>query len=143
METCIGMDLGGTKLLIGIVNGAGENLASRRYPSPLAGGAKQPEIAAYMLACVDDFRGAFPLEGVTHMGAGVVGRVDDGRGLWLEIEPGRCETVELARLLGERTGLPCRIDNAARCVPSACSAAGKAFATSSTSTSARASPQAS
>lgn len=114
-ERCLALDLGGTKLLIGIVNGAGEILASHRYPSPLAGGAKQPEIAAYMLACVDDFRGAFPLEGVTRMGAGVVGRVDDGRGLWLEIEPGRCETVELARLLGERTGLPCRIDNDVRC----------------------------
>ena len=114
-DKCLAMDLGGTKLLIGIVNGAGEILACRRYPSPLASGAGQVEIAAHMLACLEDFRAATPLEGVARMGAGVVGRVDDRRGLWLEIEPGRCETVELARLLGERAGLPCRVDNDVRC----------------------------
>ena len=115
MDKCLALDLGGTKLLVGIVNGAGRVLTSRRYPSPLASGAKQPEIAAHMLACLEDFCASTTLDGVRFMGAGVVGRVDDGHGLWLEIEPGRCETVALARLLGERVGLPCRIDNDVRC----------------------------
>ncbi|MBO4884474.1 MAG: ROK family protein [Clostridia bacterium] len=114
-EKCLALDLGGTKLLVGIVSGAGEIMASRGYPSPLAGGADQRDVAAGMLASLDDFLASHPLEGVTCMGAGVVGRVDNARGLWLEIDPRRCATVELARLLGERCGLPCRVDNDVRC----------------------------
>ena len=114
-EKCLALDLGGTKLLVGIVSGAGEILASRGYPSPLAGGANQRDAAAGMLSSLDDFLASHSLEGVTCAGAGVVGRVDNARGLWLEIEPQRSETIELARLLGKRCGLPCRVDNDVRC----------------------------
>ena len=102
---CIALDLGGTKLLIGIVTDAGEILESRSYPSPLAGGGQQTEIAAYMRSCLRDFLPGHPACGASCIGAGVVGRVDGKRGLWLEIEPGRCETVELARFLGHGKGL--------------------------------------
>ena len=114
-KKCLALDLGGTKLLIGIVNEEGKILTSRRYPSLLAGGAKQPEIATYMIGCIDDFVSSVPIEDVSCVGAGIVGRVDDGSGLWLEIEPGRCETVELAKLLNQKTRLPAAIDNDVRC----------------------------
>ena len=114
-EKCLALDLGGTKLLIGIVDRTGRIVFSRRYTSPLAGGQTQPEIAEYMLSCLDDFSSTAPMEGVTCLGAGVVGRVDDENGLWLEIEPSRCETVGLARMLSEKAGLPAYIDNDVRC----------------------------
>ena len=112
---CIALDLGGTKLLIGIVTDTGEILESRSYPSPLAGGGQQTEIAAYMRSCLRDFLSCHPACGASCIGAGVVGRVDGKRGLWLEIESGRCETVELARFLEDACGLPCRVDNDVRC----------------------------
>ena len=115
MDKCLALDLGGTKLLIGVVDKSGQILFSRRYPSPLPGGRTQREIAEYMLECLDDFMPRVPMEGVSCVGAGVVGRVDDESGIWLEIEPGRCETVELARILSRKTGLPSFIDNDVRC----------------------------
>ena len=115
MDKCLALDLGGTKLLIGIVDRNGQILFSRRYPSPLPDGQTQNEIAEYMLECLGDFMPQSPMEGVSCAGAGIVGRVDDESGLWLEIEPGRCETVELARILRQITGLPSFIDNDVRC----------------------------
>ena len=115
MDNCLALDLGGTKLLIGIVDKSGQILFSRRSPSPLPGGRTQNEIAEYMLKCLDDFMPRASMEGVSYVGAGVVGRVDDESGIWLEIEPGRCETEELARILSRKTGLPSLIDNDVRC----------------------------
>ena len=112
---CIALDLGGTKLLIGIVSMNGQILYSKRYPSLLAEGKTQSEMADFMLSCLADFAIGAPMEDVSCIGAGVVGRVDDEAGLWLEIEPGRCETVALSKLLTDKTGLPCRIDNDVRC----------------------------
>ncbi len=114
-EKCLALDLGGTKLLAGIVDRSGRILFSRRYPSPLPSGKTQREIADYMLECLDDFMPQAPMEDVTCLGAGVVGRVDDESGQWLEIEPGRCETVELTQALRKKTGLPSFIDNDVRC----------------------------
>lgn len=114
-DKCLALDLGGTKLLIGIADREGQIIFSRRYPSMLAKGWSQREIADHMLACLDDFVPAAPMDGVTCVGAGVVGRVDDENGRWLEIEPGRCETVELAGLLSRKTQLPAFIDNDVRC----------------------------
>ena len=114
-DKCLALDLGGTKLLMGIVDRDGGILYCRRFPSPLAEGKTQKEIAGYMLACIRDFTASADMDGVTCLGAGVVGRVDDDNGLWLEIEPGRCETVKLAELLGAETGLTCHIDNDVRC----------------------------
>ena len=114
-EKCLALDLGGTKLLVGIVGQDGDILFSKRYPSPLAQGKTQSETAAFMLACAKDFLSVAPTENVTCAGAGVVGRVDDQNGLWLEIEPGRCETVALAAEFSQQLGLPCSIDNDVRC----------------------------
>ena len=112
---CMALDLGGTKLLIGIVDASGKILYSKRYPSLLAEGKTQSEMTEFMLSCLADFVSDAPMEKVECVGAGVVGRVDDETGLWLEIEPGRCETVALAKALTAQTGLPCRIDNDVRC----------------------------
>ena len=74
-DLSLAIDLGGTKLLLGVVDREGNILASRRYPSPLAEGKQQHEIASIMLDCIDDFSSKAPMDGVKHLGAGVVGRV--------------------------------------------------------------------
>ena len=50
MNTYLGMDYGGTKLIIGEVREDGELLRYRRYPTGLTG---QEEIAAHLLQCLD------------------------------------------------------------------------------------------
>lgn len=112
---CLAVDLGGTKLLIGIVDADGQILSSKKYPSILGQGAQQREITQEILRCLDDFcAGGIP-DTVTCVGVGLVGRVDPFTGLWLEIEPGRCETIRFAEIITEHTGLPCYIDNDVRC----------------------------
>ena len=44
-------------------------------------------------------------------GVGIIGRVDSQKGIWLEIDPGRSEAVDLASVVGKKTGLLCRVDN--------------------------------
>lgn len=112
---CLAVDLGGTKLLIGVVDSNGQILSSKKYPSILGCGAQQREITQEVLRCIDDFCADGLPKSVACVGAGLVGRVDPFKGLWLEIEPGRCETVRFAEILSSHTGLPCRIDNDVRC----------------------------
>ena len=53
MDTYIGLDYGGTKLLIGEVDGQGRLLASRRYDT---GRKTQEEAAAYLTECLREYR---------------------------------------------------------------------------------------
>ncbi len=115
-DTCLALDLGGTKLLIGLVTPEGRILTSRRYPSPITDTSSQREVADSVLASLRDFLAQAPeARGARCMGMGLIGRVDGDKGEWLEIDPDRCETIPLARLLGEETGLPAFIDNDVRC----------------------------
>ncbi len=52
MNTYLGIDYGGTKLIIGEVREDGELLRYRRYPTGLTG---QKEIAAHLLQCLDNY----------------------------------------------------------------------------------------
>ena len=52
MNTYLGIDYGGTKLIIGEVREDGELLRYRRYPTGLTG---QEEIAAHLLQCLDNY----------------------------------------------------------------------------------------
>ena len=115
-DLCLALDLGGTKLLIGVVTPGGEILASRRYPSPLTETSTQQEVVAGVLQSLRDFMQEEPLAGkASCVGMGLIGRVDCRQGLWLEIDPGRMETVPLASRLTGATGLPAYIDNDVRC----------------------------
>ena len=51
--TCLAM--GGTKLLIGEVDRAGNILRSKRYPSLIASGAGQREVLAPVVEAVNDY----------------------------------------------------------------------------------------
>ena len=111
MQTYLGLDLGGTKLLIGEVDEQGNILAYKQYPS---GYLDQQAACEILFRSLDDYLATVGRETGRRpqaMGAGLVGRVDPFRGVWHEMDPDRSQPTELARMLSDRYGLPCRIDN--------------------------------
>ncbi|MDD4850846.1 MAG: ROK family protein [Gemmiger sp.] len=110
--TYLGVDLGGTKLLIGEMNRQGQLLRSKKWPS---GPLTQQEALGLIERCLDEFL-ASPLPGCrpAGIGVGMVGRVDNKTGTWLEIDTERSTPLPVGKILGERYGLPCFIDNDVR-----------------------------
>lgn len=110
METFLGIDLGGTKLLIGEVDAEGHILREKRYPSTFR---DQRDAKDYIFRAIDDYlvTVANPLCKPMAMGLGLVGRVDTEHGIWEQIDPSRTFPIEMARELTERYRLPAYIDN--------------------------------
>ena len=110
MNTYIGIDLGGTKLLIGEVSPSGAVLRSRSYPT---GALTQRQAMDLICGALDDF-----LPGSEHtpqaIGLGLVGRIDSEKGIWLEISGGRKEALPICEILSERYSLPAFADNDVR-----------------------------
>lgn len=111
--TYLGVDQGGTKLLIGEADAAGKILFSRRYPS---GYTDQHHALRHMQEAIDDYLASRdPSNGqIVSMGAGLVGRVDCESGIWFEMDQWRMHEMPLADLFARRYGIPCRIDNDVR-----------------------------
>lgn len=110
MDTYLGIDLGGTKLLIGEVDGHGNILKYKKYES---GFFCQQAALDIIKASLDDYIetiGWYDAKPVA-MGVGLIGRVDPNTGVWLQIDPDRTDPIELAKELEEIYGIPCRIDN--------------------------------
>lgn len=110
METYLGLDLGGTKLLIGEVDPYGNILRYKRYDS---GFFNQKAAFDIIKQSLDDYVATVGWVGKkpVSMGVGLIGRVDPNKGIWLQIDPHRTETIALADELTARYGIPCRIDN--------------------------------
>lgn len=108
----LGVDLGGTKLCVGEVDATGCLLRQKRVPS---GHLTQRQALHLVEKTVDAFLAerpaAAPLRG---MGVGLIGRVDNAAGTWLQIDHDRADPLPLAEMLGRRYGLPCWIDNDVR-----------------------------
>ncbi len=109
METYIGMDLGGTKLLIGEVDSHGNILKYKKYST---GFFNQQAAAELLCDSLDDYKATVGWAGSpVAMGVGLIGRVDPAEGIWHQIDPDRTQPIALAARLSERYGIPCRIDN--------------------------------
>ena len=110
METYVGIDLGGTKLLIGEIDSHGNILKYKKYDS---GYFNQQAALEIIKSSLDDYIRTVgwvdkqPLG----MGVGLIGRVDPNKGIWLQIDPGRTEPIALAKELSDIYGMPCHIDN--------------------------------
>ncbi|UHP10255.1 ROK family protein [Listeria marthii] len=113
-ESVIGIDLGGTKILIGEVTRDGEVLNSKSYPSNTENQTKAVEV---LLNVLDDYTQniGFIAEKQIGVGVGLVGRVDYKSGVWLEIEPGKTNPTPLAEILEAKTGLPVSLGNDVVC----------------------------
>jgi predicted NBD/HSP70 family sugar kinase len=111
METYLGLDLGGTKLLIGEMDSSGNILKYKNYDS---GYFNQEAALEIIKESLDDYiktvgwtTGKKPIG----MGVGLIGRVDPVEGVWLQIDPSRTQPIHLAEKLQELYGIPCHIDN--------------------------------
>lgn len=112
MKSYIGIDYGGTKLLIGEVDGEGRLLSDMRFET---GKKKQGEIVKHLLECLKIFKEKTSLKGqVQGAGIGIIGISDYKRGIWRSMnhEPG--EDIPLASMVSEILGVPAAIDNDVR-----------------------------
>lgn len=109
METYIGVVLGGTKLLVGEIDGAGNILNMKRYVSSFF---NQDSATEMIRSSLDDYNATVEHKGrPVAMGIGLIGRVDNIKGIWQQIDPERTQPVAVAKIMSEAYGLPCFIDN--------------------------------
>ena len=107
------MDVGGTKLLIGEMDGEGKLLRSKRYPS---GYPDQAAATAGIVAALENYIGDVGFAGEpVALGLGIVGVVDSRHGIWVAMDHVRKQPVSLASKLACHSGLPVVIDNDVRC----------------------------
>ena len=80
----VGVDVGGTKILIGLVSGKGEVLFSRKYPMRRENQAQAEEA---IFSAAGDFAAALKehpeLPAPAALGMGAVGHMDPEAGVWL------------------------------------------------------------
>lgn len=108
--TYLGVDLGGTKLLVEMTP-EGELLRWKKYPT---GALHQQEALELIQRSVEDYlETARPQDAPmpVAMGVGLVGRIDSTRGVWMEIDPGRSTQIPIADVLSEKFGMPCFVAN--------------------------------
>ncbi len=112
MESYIGIDYGGTKLLIGEVDGNGKLLSHMRFET---GKREQGEIVKHLLQCLRVYKERVPQQGLVRgAGIGIIGMSSHKTGIWHSVnhEPG--EAVPLAAMVSEILGVPAAIDNDVR-----------------------------
>lgn len=110
-NTFLSIDLGGTKLLVGEVNSKGEVLNYKRYET---GYINQTAAVAIIKKSVEDYiknEGWAADSRPLSMGVGLIGRVDNASGIWLQMDPKRNRAIPLAQELSETFDMPCYIDN--------------------------------
>ena len=102
----IGVDLGGTKMLVGVVDDEQQVLHVSRERSR---GLTEDEILAALEEELTDARDRFP--DVVGAGLGIPCTIDQGRGVAISAVNLPITDVPIRDLLGERVGLPISIDN--------------------------------
>lgn len=112
----IGLDAGGTKILVGVVDDKGGILCSKKYPMKRG---VQEEAIGTIFGALDDFiqniRGA-DLPPVTGIGMGTTGHIDFDNGIIVSCIGTPVSTpVPVRALLEPKYGLPVRIDNDVHC----------------------------
>ena len=109
-NTCLALDLGGTKLLIGEVEESGRILKQKRYDT---GYLTQAEEIERIQECLDDYirTVGFAGERPDQMGMGLIGQIDHSRGVWVMIDDRRRIPTPVTGLFQEKYGMRCQIDN--------------------------------
>lgn len=113
-ERVIGIDLGGTSIKGGVFDrGCDTPVVERRIPTEAAGGPEH--VIERIEALIDDLLDEVERESVDRIGIGVPGLMDRKAGVSLFSPnfPG-WQTVPIASIIGEHTGLPVVIDNNVR-----------------------------
>jgi glucokinase len=101
----IGVDLGGTKMLVGVLSGA-EPLYEEREAST---GQTEEELVELLVKEVTEARDARP--GVVAVGLGIPATVDHARGIAVSAVNLPLSDLAIRDIVGERVGLPVFVDN--------------------------------
>jgi len=102
----IGIDVGGTKIAAGVVDGEGKVIARRQ----IATAAKHPTaIVAGIVKVAQELNAAAP--GATGIGIGAAGLIDGDKGVVLSAPNIAWENVPLRAMVADRIDLPVVIDN--------------------------------
>jgi glucokinase len=103
----IGVDLGGTKMLVGVLSEAGTDpLYEQREASR---GQTEDELVELLVREVEEAREARP--GVTAVGLGIPATIDHERGIAVAAVNLPLSDVPIKQVVTERTGLPVFVDN--------------------------------
>lgn len=110
METYLGLDMGGTKLLIGEVDSQGNIYKYKRYDT---GYFNQQAMVDIVQRSMDDYIHTVGWHAgkPKAIGIGLIGRVDYEQGIWQQIDPERTNPIPLAQVISDQFGIPCKIDN--------------------------------
>jgi glucokinase len=102
----IGVDLGGTKMLLGVLDADSKVLWESREAST---GQSEDELVELLVREVEEARAERP--GVAAVGLGIPATIDHDKGIAISAVNLPLEDVPIRDLVGERTGLPVFVDN--------------------------------
>jgi glucokinase len=102
----IGVDLGGTKMLLGVLDGDAEPVWESRERSA---GESEDELVELLVREVEEARADRP--GVETIGMGIPATIDHEKGLAVSAVNLPIENLPIRDLMLERTGLPTFVDN--------------------------------
>lgn len=113
MKTYLGMDFGGTKLLIGEVDAQGHVLRSKCYVTVAS---SQKQAVEILLSSLKDYQKSVGYVGTpAAVGVGIVGIVDHRSGQWISMCSGpENEPVPLSKMIESVAGIPCSVENDVR-----------------------------
>ena len=102
----IGVDLGGTKMLIGVLDSNSEVKFESREAST---GQTEEQLVDLLVREIEEAREARP--GVAAVGLGIPATIDHDRGVAISAVNLPIDNLPIRELVGERTGLPIFVDN--------------------------------
>jgi glucokinase len=102
----IGVDLGGTKMLIGVLDSDSEVRFESREAST---GQTEEQLVELLVREIEEAREARP--GVAAVGLGIPATIDHDRGIAISAVNLPIDDLPIRELVGERTGLPIFVDN--------------------------------
>jgi glucokinase len=102
----IGVDLGGTKMLIGVLDADSKVLWESREAST---GQTEEELVELLVREVGEARAACP--GAEAVGLGIPATIDHDNGIAISAVNLPLDNLPIRELVGERTGLPVFVDN--------------------------------
>jgi glucokinase len=106
MSETIGVDLGGTKMLIGVLDAESKVLWESREAST---GQGEDELLELLVREIEEAKAACP--GVTAVGLGIPATIDRERGVAVTAVNLPIHDLPVRDLVSERTGLPVFVDN--------------------------------
>lgn len=110
METCIAVDIGGTKMLVAEVRADGTIVQIKRYAT---GNVSKEEIVNMLMNGVREYESEIGWESgkrPKQIGIGINGIVDPINGIWKKIKPDESE-IALAEYIEKEFEVKCYIDN--------------------------------